>query len=137
MSSLKAFRRDYQRFQYDVPEIVSHYLEWVKDDRYMIMTKTKGFENEVFAVKCAKRGNPVYRSRVRKRFETLSSMAENLVFFNPNDRGPKETRALWVTLTYNPTRCSFREAWSNIGKELNLFMAYTRKKFGNVSLCRV
>jgi hypothetical protein len=115
MSSLSAFRRDYQHRQYEVPEIISHYQEWVKDGRYMIMTRLNGFENETFAVKCAKRGNNVYRSRTRRRFEGLSSMAEDLVFFNPRDRGPKETRALWVTLTYDSKLCSFREAWIKIG----------------------
>jgi len=137
MSSLRAFRRDYQRLQYEIPEIVSHYLEWVSDDRYMIMTRLRGLENETYAVKCAKRGNDVYRSRVRQRFEGLTSMAEDLAFFNPKDRGPKKTRALWVTLTYDSKRCTFREAWINIGVELNRFMASVRKRFGKVSCLRV
>jgi len=137
MSSLRAFRRDYVRLDYSIPEIVSHYVEWVKDVRYMILSRLKGFENEVYAVKCAKRGNDVYRSRVRRRFEGLSSMADELVFFNPKDRGPKNTRALWVTLTYDSKRCSFKEAWPNVGVEFNRFMAFIRKKFGKISCCRV
>lgn len=82
-------------------------------------------------------GNDVYRFRVYRRFKGLASKAEKLVFFNPKDRGEKKTKALWVTLTYDPSRCSFKDAWRNIGIEFNLFMAYVRKHFGKVSCCRV
>jgi hypothetical protein len=137
LSSLHAFLRDYIQFNYSVPEIVERYVEWVNDIKYMILSRWNGSENEVFAVKCAKRGNDVYRSRVSRRFAGLCSMAEDLVFFNPKDRGVKKTRALWVTLTNDTKRCSFGEAWRNVGVEFNRFMAYVRKKFGNVSCCRV
>jgi hypothetical protein len=137
MSSLHAFLRDYIQFNYSVPEIVERYVEWVNDVKYMILSRWNGSENEVFAVKCAKRGNDVYRSRVSRRFAGLRSRAEDLFFFNPKDRGAKKTRALWVTLTNDTKRCSFGEAWRNVGIEFNRFMAYARKKFGNVSCCRV
>ena len=109
MSSLHAFLRDYIQFNYSVPEIVERYVEWVNIVTYMILSRWNGSENEVFAVKCAKRGNDVYRSRVSSRFAGLSSRAEDLVFFNPKDRGAKKTRALWVTLTNDTKRCSFGE----------------------------
>jgi len=91
----------------------------------MILSRWNEVEcnNEVFAVKCAKRGNDVYRWRVSRRFKGLSSMAEEIVFFNPKDRGVKKTRALFVTLTYDTKRCDFKDAWRNIGIEFNRFMA--------------
>jgi hypothetical protein len=68
----------------------------------------------------------------------LSHLAEETVFFNPKDRnGIKKTRALFVTLTYDTKRCSFGDAWKNIGVEFNRFMSYVRKKFGKVASCRV
>jgi len=139
MVSLNAFLRDYLRFNYSVPEIVERYVVWVSDDRYMILSRynEKEWKNEFFAVKCTKRGNDVYRFRVYRRFKGLCSMADDLIFFNPKDRGKKTTRALWVTLTYDIKRCSFRDAWRNIGVEFNRFMASVRKKFGKVSCCRV
>ena len=139
MVSLSAFLRDYLQFNYSVPEIVEQYVEWVSDDTYMILSRynEKEWKNEFFAVKCAKRGNDVYRFRVYRRFKGLSSMADDLIFFNPKDRGKKSTRALWVTLTYDTKRCLFRDAWQNIGVEFNRFMASVRKKFGKVSCCRV
>ena len=147
MSSLVAFLRDYVQYCYSVPEIVDRYVSWVSQDKYMILARSKGlyedslkgfnFETEYFAVKCAKRGNDVYRSRVYGRFKGLVGNSENLVFFNPRDRGAKTTRALWITLTYDAKLCSFDTAWRNVGIEFNRFMAYVREKFGKVSCCRV
>jgi hypothetical protein len=139
MSSLQAFLRDYVRLNYSVPEIVERYVSWVSEDKYMILSRwnKEGWKNDVFAVKCAKRGNDVYHSRVYSRFRGLCSRSEDLFFFNPKDRGVKKTRALWVTLTYDVKLCPFQEAWSNIGVEFNRFMAFVRKQFGKVSCCRV
>jgi hypothetical protein len=64
-------------------------------------------------------------------------MSENLVFFNPKDRGIKKTKALFVTFTYHTKRCSFKDAWLMIGVEFNRFMAYTRKNIGKIASCRV
>jgi len=139
MSSLHAFLRDYIRFNYSVPEIEERYVEWVSEVKYMILTRwnKEKWKNDVFAVKCSKRGNDVYRFRVYRRFKGISSRAEDQVFFNPKDRGAKKTRALWVTLTYDTKRCSFKDAWLNVGVEFNRFMAHIRKKFGKVACCRV
>jgi len=139
MSSLKAFLRDYVQFDYSVPEIAEHYVEWVNDVKYMILSRWNETEwkNDVFAVKCAKRGNDVYRYRVYRRFKGSTSKAGDLVFFNSRDRGSKNTRALWVTLTYDTKRCSFKEAWRNVATEFNRFTAHVRKKFGKVACCRV
>ena len=139
MVSLKAFLRDYFQLNYSVPEIVERYVEWVSEVKYMILSRWNEIEsrNEVFAVKCAKRGNDVYRFRVSRRFKGLCWLSDDLDFFNPKDRGVKKTRALWVTLTYDTKLCAFGDAWRNIGKEFNLFMARVRKQFGKVSCCRV
>ena len=105
----------------------------------MILSKwnKEKWKNDVFAVKCAKRGNDVYHSRVERRFRGLSHRAENLIFFNPKDRGEKHTSALWTTLTYDTKLCSYKQAWEQIGIEFNGFMAYARRHFGKVSSCRV
>lgn len=147
MSSLASFLRDYIQYSYSPAEIVERYVKWVSEDKYMILARSKrihedslkgfNFDTEYFAVKCAKRGNDLYRSRVYGRFKGLCGNSETLVFFNPKDRGMKRTRALWVTLTYDVKLCTFDEAWRDVGIEFNRFMAYTRKKFGSVSCCRV
>ena len=139
MISLGQFRKEYLRLNFSIDEIVEKYKDWASEDKYMILTKwnKKEWKNEVFAVKCAKRGNDVYHSRVESRFRGLSHKAENLVFFNPKDRGKKQTSALWTTLTYDTKLCSYKQAWEQIGIEFNGFMAYVRRHFGKVSSCRV
>ena len=157
MYSRKAILRQHQEYGYSVPEIVDKYSEWVSEDKYMILNRVElktvkvrdsrtnsslavqfPINSETFAIKCSKRGNDVYLFRVYCRFKGLSSFAEKVVFFNPKDRGGnKKTRALFVTLTYDTKRCSFSDAWKNIGVEFNRFRSYVCKKFGNVSCFRV
>jgi hypothetical protein len=97
----------------------------------------KEWKNDVYAVKCAKRGNDVYRSRVESRFKGLVRKAADFEFFDPRARGAKATRALWTTLTYDTKLCTFKEAWEKIGEQFNGFMAHVRRHFGKVSCCRV
>jgi hypothetical protein len=111
LSSLRGFLKDYLRLNYSVYEIVEKYIEWVSEATYMILSKWNKAEwkNDVFAVKCTKRGNDVYHSRVESRFRGLSRKAENLVFFNSKDRNnQKTTCALWATLTYDTKLCSLQ-----------------------------
>jgi len=138
MSSLRHVLKEHARLNFSLEQIVEQYKEWATEDTYMILTKwnKKKWKNDVYAVKCAKRGNDVYVSRVKSRFRGICNRSEDLTFFNPKDRGYKETRALWVTLTYDSKRCLYGEAWARIGVELNAFMAYIRRNFGKVSICR-
>lgn len=137
--------------------VVDRYTDWVFDDTFMIMSKVHKKDYFVrdsvkkrkfvcsepvgvdyFAVKCSKRGNDVYRSRVYKKFSGLSKFAD-MVFFNESDLSPvpKFTKALWVTLTYDTKLKSFAEAWRDLPSEFNRFMSFVRKRFGKVSCCRV
>jgi len=139
LGSLRYFLKEYARLNYSLDQIVEQYKEWALEALYMILTKwnSEKWKNDVYAVKCAKRGNDVYRSRVESRFRGLRRYSEDIIFFNPKDRGKKETCALWVTLTYDTKRCLYGEAWENIGIEFNGFMSYLRRNFGKVSSCRV
>lgn len=139
MVSLRGFRKDYLRLNFSVEEIVENYKQWASEATYMILSKWNKVEwkNDVFAVKCAKRGNDVYKMRVKRRFSGLIGKTDNLSFFNPKERGEKTTCALWTTLTYDTKLCSYKEAWEQIGIEFNSFMAHVRRNFGKVSCCRV
>jgi hypothetical protein len=55
MSSHKAFLRDYLRFNYSAPEIVERYIEGFSEVKYGSFSMG-WFQNEILAVKCAKRG---------------------------------------------------------------------------------
>lgn len=114
--SLSAFLRDYAKFNYSDDEIVDRYIPWVKEDKYMILTRwnEEKWTNDVFAVKCSKRGNDVYKSRVLRRFSGLCKQAGDVIFFNRKNREKKTTKALFVTLTYDTKRCTFQNASANI-----------------------
>ena len=139
MGSLRYVLKEHARLNYSLDQIVEQYKVWASEDLYMIFTKwnKKKWKNDVFAVKCAKRGNDVYRHRVESRFRRMVRMAQDMVFFNRKARGAKATRALWVTLTFDTKLCSLIDAWENIGSEFNVFMARVRRQFGKVSSCRV
>ncbi|NLE05041.1 MAG: protein rep [Crenarchaeota archaeon] len=139
MGSLRYTLKEHARLNYSLDQLVDQYLEWVKIATYMILTKwnKQKWKNDVFAVKCAKRGNDVYVSRVKSRFRGLEKHSEDILFFNPKDRGSKKTQALFVTLTYDSKLCQYGQAWEQIGTQFNSFMSYVRSKFGQVSSCRV
>jgi hypothetical protein len=139
LTSLRAVLKDYVKYNFPLERIIEKYIDWVSEGTYMILSKWNQakWKNDVYAVKCSKRGNDVYHSRVESRFKGLSHKAENLVFFNPKDRSEKHTSALWVTLTYDSKLCSYKEAWEQIGIQFNVFMAYARRQFGKISCCRV
>lgn len=96
MPSLRGFLKDYLRLNFDLPRIVEKYAEWVSEDKYMILARwnKEKWKNDVYAVKCAKRVNDVYRSRVESRFRGLKRKSEDWFFFNARARGAKATRAL-------------------------------------------
>jgi len=139
LGSLRYVLKEHARLNYSLDQLVDQYVEWVKDNTYMILTKwnKQKWKNDVFAVKCAKRGNDVYVSRVKSRFRGLERYSEEILFFNPKDRASKNTQALFVTLTYDSKLCQYGQAWEQIGVQFNGFMSYVRSKFGQVSSCRV
>ena len=54
----------------------------------MMLSKwNKGkFKNDVFAIKCSKRGNDIFRHQVKQRFVGLSHNSEQLESFKPKNR---------------------------------------------------
>lgn len=109
------------------------------EDTCMILCKWNKakWKNDVYAVKCTKRGNDVYANRVESRFRGLKRFSGNAVFFNTKDRGYKQTSALFVTLTYDSKLCLDGEAWEKIDIQFNGFMSYVRRHYGKVSCCRI
>ena len=79
MSSRKKVLIKHQIYPYSVSEIEDKYLEWVSEDKYMIINRVRTkkvqvrdsrknkiisvdflVESDYFALKCSKRGNDVY-----------------------------------------------------------------------------
>jgi len=117
----------------EVPDPVSTitraYIIWLRDERYILFQNIK--TGEIFSLPAAKRGNSVYANRVRDRFDVLKFALPNQTYFDPDfsHRGARSTPLLFVTLTYNPNRCSLDEAWTNLPKDYNRWMSRLRKEF--------
>jgi len=124
---------------YDIPDIVENFVKWIIEAKYMVMChlrenwKTKGGEYEYVAVKCAKRGNDVYKNRVELRLSGIKVRTENVSF----DYWKKPySNLLFLTLTYDTKLCYFVDAWKNLGVEFNRFNANLRKQYGAFSIFR-
>ena len=98
------------------------------------------WENKFIAVKCSKRGNDVYRHRVRESLSSIQECVPDLTFFNPLDRdlGSKKVKTplILVTLTFDTKQISLYKAWEEVGREFNKWLSGIRKKFGKVSVLR-
>lgn len=103
----------------------------------MVLTKTDNFTGETkhYAVKMSKRGNSIYVKRTLARFLQISKRIPNKEYFRPHDV-VKTTKALFLTLTYDTKLCNFKEAWENIAKQYNLFLANMRKQYGQIATLR-
>jgi hypothetical protein len=140
MLSLAGYlRNSTEKGIYDFDDIVEKYESWVNDSRYMVMThereawKSDAGTYEYVAVKCAKRGNDVYVSRVESRLYGIGQRVPSLSHDFHKD---PYTRMLFVTLTFDVKLCSFWEAWQQIGAQWNLYRANMRKKYGRFSVFR-
>ena len=140
MASLASYLRELaQRGVFDSQDIIRKYESWVLEDKYMVMAHEReawvsnAGECEYIAVKCAKRGNDVYVSRVGS---WLRGIGRNLAGLQHNFQENPFTSMLFITLSYDTKLCSFSEAWQLIGTEFNRYRANLRKKYGKFSVMR-
>ena len=96
MGSLRSFLKNQLIEYYTIEEIIKKYQEWAINDTYMILTRwnKEKWTNDVYTVKCSKRGNDVYKSRVKRKFEGVGKLSKNIVFFNPKDRKNKKEQQI-------------------------------------------
>ena len=87
MSSLAGYLRELaEKKIFDFEKIIEKYEAWVLDHRYMVMAHLReawiqdAGQYEYVAVKCAKRGNDVYVSRVDNRLYGLGFHVPNMDF---------------------------------------------------------
>lgn len=88
-----------------------------------------------FFAKCSKRGNDVYRSRVKDKFSWLNDV-EEVEYFDQDSRDLKLTPLLFFTLTNDTSRCSLPESYFNVGDEYNSFKSDMQGAFGKISWFR-
>jgi hypothetical protein len=136
--------------QEDLELLEQLYVFWRDLSEYLVLRSLKVHPRTMASVwsyvgvKSSKRGNDVYRSRVKRRLDWLSNMP-NVSFFDVSDfydekgwriEKPVYSQALWLTLTYDTKLCSRAEAMQRIGPEWNRFLSALRSKYGQVSVLR-
>lgn len=133
------------RFQYcesDLKPLIDLFKKWVDQSEYftleILIRQPESFalvDRSWAAIKCSKRGNDVYSHRVAERLEPLKKAVSKLSKVEEPDtakRDIQQTNMLYVTLTYDTSRCTMSQAWKNIGKEYNNFMSQLRAEYGKV-----
>lgn len=117
----------------------STYLDWVNETEYLVLGNYDPLEGytEFVGVKASKRGNDVYAKRVRDRWAPLMELPD-VHFFDYKNRSKNHlTRALFVTLTYDPKGKTIGEAWEEVGEDYNRFITRARKVYGGIQVARV
>lgn len=96
--------------------LVGLYLHWRSLPEYLIFEAENRhtWKKKWGAGLMAKRGNNVYRKKLRDRLSIVDEL-EDHTFFKYKDRSKvQKTRALFITLTYDSKLCSLHEAWSGV-----------------------
>jgi len=137
---LKAAKHYFRNLkQNDLPFLIEGFKAWKDYHEYLLIKGENRVNGEkmFLAVKCSKRGNDVFSSRLDKRLGFLKRL-KGIELFHPNDFKPNrivKTNLLWVTLTYNPI-CSLNAAWLSCMDEWNLFITNLRNKYGKIDVLR-
>jgi hypothetical protein len=93
-------------------------------------------------VKVAKRGNDVYRSKVNLRFSGIADAIGRFDVFRMFSKRSGESRAFFVTLTWDVGYCKAEDAWRNdsefsVSRFYNRWISGLRRRFGKVDVVRV
>lgn len=123
--------------QPNIDELVDGFKEWSTYPENLIFRIENKFtlEKRWRAVQASKRGNEVYRDRLRKRLRHLYDIPETQTFDYRDRSSQQSTNILFVTLTYERNR-SLQSAWGDCGVDDNRFMASMRKRFGDINIIR-
>jgi hypothetical protein len=119
-------------------ELVEFYRCWRNYVEYGVLQRQvwngKNVEKKTIAVKCAKRGNDVYRRRIEKRMAVFELAKGDVEFFSFNNANPKVSM-VFVTLTW-VGQGPVSESWEKIGEYFNRWITNLREKYGKISYAR-
>ncbi len=124
----------------DLKFLIRDYKEWVKQPVYLVFRDLN--TGEVIHRRGAKRGNATYRYHLNRaidektKFMDKEGFAERYLLHG--SRGQEETRALFITLTWNPNLFlgSRSKPWLSASYFYNKFITRFRKKYGKIWVLR-
>jgi hypothetical protein len=105
------------------------YLRWVSTPEWLriAVENESGERIDEIRSECCKRGNGIYRWKMRRRLDWLAGLPD-AQFFDPAARDSKKTtKAVFVTLTYDTKLCDRDEAWRRVSSEWNCWVTAVRK----------
>jgi hypothetical protein len=150
---LSNIRNAYDTGQLTLDQAIKLYPEWRDNDVYVVLAYIHPEDRETIChvnyitgrtfhpasyrcFKVSKRGNDVYRAKLRKRFSDLSSLLTISNDIELLQGKIDSSNLLFITLTYDTKICSQNTAFNNIGTELNLFLSSMKQKYGHLSVLR-
>jgi hypothetical protein len=127
---------EYKNGFLDGPALSEQFRKWRDANAYIILSNDKG---EFKFMKSARRGNDVYRYRVRQRLKPLSAICESKTDpIVPHNCRCFNTRLLFITLTWNPSMCLHDRvsSWEVFPALLNEFFSKVRSQYGEFDVLR-
>lgn len=116
------------------------FLDWVQQPEYLLLrgTNFESGEQKFIGVKCSKRGNDVFNSRLDGKLGFLERLRlDKQYFFSISDFSPNKrvvARVLWITLTWDSKLCSLHQAWENVESDFNRWITNLRNHYGKISV---
>lgn len=126
----------------DVELIEREYARWSAFDEYLLLHGENNLTGEELTIGslCSKRGNVVHGKRLDRKLGFLKSKKmQELRFFSIDDFRPDrvvKTKVLWITWTFDPSRCSRRKAWETIVHDIGVVQKRLEHEYGKVDYIR-
>lgn len=123
------------RFDLNDPEdrikLIRLYMEWVRQNDYIVLECELDNEKTYHVKKCSKRGNDVDMRYAERRLKHVGLCISGYADYD-------KTRALKMTMTIDPSRYGhdINAAWKTLGEELNRFRSTLIKRYGDVLMVR-
>lgn len=134
----KNIRNAYFNDFINLDRVVELSKSWRDQTEYLWLEVINTISSEVVGnlfFKCSKRGNDVYKSRLKERFGFLDQL-DPIYYFLDTDK-TKCTPLVFITLTVDPKRYDLNTAWVSIGEQLHIFESKLRQKYGSFVKFRV
>lgn len=131
-------RAAYKNSFIDISRVVDLYKKWRDQNEYLwleaINTNTEEVITNLF-FKCSKRGNDVYKHRLKEKFDFLEKL-DPITFFLDTDK-VKYSPMLFISPTIDQKKYSLNHSWHIISYEFHLFITKLRQAYGDCVYIRV
>jgi hypothetical protein len=120
-------------YREDEIQIAEHaFAEWMNEPVYLVMEHEKrmpdgNWKKKRFCVRASKRGNDVYRRRLKHRFRNVKHLFPELI---DDHHSRDRTNILFITTEYNENEITLGDSWENSSRDMHDFFCRLRKRNG-------